>query len=70
MTKNLNAENKNLPEEAPQPQKHNGGRMLKWFLVIVILGTVGTLWWKNPELVSQVKAKLEELGLGLKPSDE
>lgn len=61
MTKNLNAENKNLPEEAPQPQKHNGGRMLKWFLVIVILGTVGTLWWKNPELVSQVKAKLENM---------
>ena len=61
MTKNLNAENKNLPEEAPQPQKHNWGRMLKWFLVIVILGTVGTLWWKNPELVSQVKAKLENM---------
>ena len=61
MAKNPNAENKNLPEEAPQPQKQNWGRLFKWLVVIVVLALLGTAMWRNPELVNQVKVKFEEM---------
>ena len=61
MAKNPNAENKNLPEEAPQPQRQNWGRLFKWLVVIVVLALLGTAMWRNPELVNQVKVKFEEM---------
>ena len=61
MAKNPNAENKNLPEEAPQPQKQNWGILFKWLVVIVVLALLGTAMWRNPELVNQVKVKFEEM---------
>ncbi len=61
MAKNPNAENKNLPEEAPQPQKQNWGRLFKWLVAIVVLALLGTAMWRNPELVNQIKVKFEEM---------
>ena len=61
MAKNPNAENKNLPEEAPQPQKQNWGILFKWLVVIVVLALLGTAMWRNPDLVNQVKVKFEEM---------
>ena len=61
MAKNPNAENKNLPEEAPQPQRQNWGILFKWLVVIVVLALLGTAMWRNPELVNQVKVKFEEM---------
>ena len=61
MAKNPNAENKNLPEEATQPQKQNWGRLFKWLVAIVVLALLGTAMWRNPELVNQIKVKFEEM---------
>lgn len=61
MAKNPNAENKNLPEEVPQPQKQNWGRLFKWLVAIVVLALLGTAMWRNPDLVNQVKVKFEEM---------
>ena len=61
MAKNPNAENKNLPEEAPQPQKSKGKRVLRWFLVMVILAGAGMTIWKNPQLYNQLKTAAEKV---------